>query len=553
MPWTIYRYILKQLLRLLASALVVLVVVISLAASIKPLSEGLLEPLSMVKYVLFLTPTMLGFTAPFAAAFAGTMVYSRMEADNEVVACRAGGVGYAKLLAPAMGLGLAMSVTLFYLSNWVVPSFYRRAATMLEADFTRMLVTQIEQGRTVNLGRMILYADAVDDTQPPPVIPDSVNQPSKLIRLRGVAAGRTDGLGRLRNDAVAREADLLFYHITGQTWVTLRLRDLTYHDAAKGDLISVEEWIVPQVRLPTPFRNSPRFMSWSELSDMRRSPDLFDQVMHRKRQLVDAIATEKIAASIESHFSPGTGNPKPLVLLGPHDGDSYTLRAQSCVRDGTTLSMTGAAGEPVRFEYTRPGLATRVIDAAEARAWIEPRQLNQEPRIAIELRDAVVRDDAGRIAAAEHETLTLPRARLNTSVAGPMHGMTARRLTDLADRELPNVTEVAEAADEVRLAETKIVRKIVAQLHGRTALAAACTMVLLLSVILSMTMSGAMPLVIYFWSFAPAVVVVIATRSGENLSGDLQIAQGVGTAAIWSANALLGACVAVLFRRLNNS
>ena len=70
MPWTLYRHILKELLKVMVPTTVVLVLVISFAAAIKPLADGLLEPRALVRFVLFLTPTMLQFALPFAAAFA---------------------------------------------------------------------------------------------------------------------------------------------------------------------------------------------------------------------------------------------------------------------------------------------------------------------------------------------------------------------------------------------------------------------------------------------------------------------------------------------------
>ena len=194
MPWTIYRYIFKDLLKLLVTATLVLVLVISFAAAIKPLSEGLLGPKALLKYVLFLAPTMLSFILPFAAALSSTLVFSRIVEDNELVVCRASGIGYRMILLPVIFLGLMLTLSLFFLSNWVVPSYYRHAALMLEKDMMQVIVSQVEQMRPVTLGNIVLYADAVDDSHAAPVIPGDSVQPSKLIRLRGVAVVATSSL-----------------------------------------------------------------------------------------------------------------------------------------------------------------------------------------------------------------------------------------------------------------------------------------------------------------------------------------------------------------------
>ena len=94
MPWTLYWYILRDLLKLLALATAVLVLVISAAVAIKPLSDGLLGPVALVKFILYTMPTTLQFALPFGAAFASTIVFNRMAADNEIVACSASGMSY---------------------------------------------------------------------------------------------------------------------------------------------------------------------------------------------------------------------------------------------------------------------------------------------------------------------------------------------------------------------------------------------------------------------------------------------------------------------------
>ena len=104
MPWTLYRYILKDLLKLLVFTTVVLTVVISFAASIKPMSEGLLSPGSMFRFIIYTVPTMVQFAVPFAGTFAGTMVFNRMVNDNEILACAAGGISYRALLVPVISL-----------------------------------------------------------------------------------------------------------------------------------------------------------------------------------------------------------------------------------------------------------------------------------------------------------------------------------------------------------------------------------------------------------------------------------------------------------------
>mgnify|MGYP002626823928 CR=1 FL=1 len=89
MPFTLYRYMLWELLRLMAIATVVLIQVMSIAASIKPLSEGIFDGPTYIRFVFYMMPSMLEFALPFAGAFAATLLYCRMTNDNEILACTA--------------------------------------------------------------------------------------------------------------------------------------------------------------------------------------------------------------------------------------------------------------------------------------------------------------------------------------------------------------------------------------------------------------------------------------------------------------------------------
>lgn len=75
--------------------------------------------------ILKLAPLTLGHVAPWAllvaAATAGTLVYGRMSAENEVTAMRACGIGSFRILAPALLFGLALSAVAYPLAEWVTP------------------------------------------------------------------------------------------------------------------------------------------------------------------------------------------------------------------------------------------------------------------------------------------------------------------------------------------------------------------------------------------------------------------------------------------------
>ncbi len=541
MPWLIYRYILKDMLKLLAISSVVLVLVISFAAAIKPLSEGLLGAQALIKYVLYLAPTMLGFILPFSGAFASTLVFSRLAGDNELVACRAAGIGYRTILIPVVFLGLVLTLGLFYLGNWVVPSFYRQAALMLEKDVVQVIVNQVQQQRPITLGDVVVYADAADDSQPPPVIPGDAVQPTKLIRLRGVAVGQLDDRGRLRSDSTAQKAEILLYRVDQQTWVTMHLENVVYYDAVRGDLVAIQQWSMPQVLLPSPLKDDPRFLSWPEVRRLREKPELYDRIKKVKQRLAGAIATERIFSQIRgavlSQTADGAGGAR---LIGAHSQEVYVVDAPGVTRDGQTLSLESRGAAPVRVTYQKDGRITRRSEAKRATVWVEMADPQPEPWVRLQMHEARTYDPQAQRHGTEHTTVLLPRGRWATPVLEPLKQMHSTQLHALARQQHPDTKVVSEAAVMLRHQIVYLIdRRVEAQLHKRAALPVACMLLMVLGAVLGMKLGVAVPLVTYLWSFLSAVVVVVISNSGENLAAHPELSISTGLFVIWLGNLLL--------------
>ncbi len=557
MPWTLYRYIFKDLLKLLVMSSAVLVILISFAAATKPLSEGLLGPDALAKYVLYLAPTMLGFILPFSSAFASTLVFSRMVNDNELLVCRAGGISYRMILLPVVFLGLSMTLGLFYLGNWVVPSFYRRAAVMLEKDMMQVIVSQVSQMRPVTLGDMVLYADAVDDSQPPPVIPGQPIQPVKLIRLRGVAVGQLDQRGRLRSDSTADKADVLLYRVENQTWATVNLENVVYYDALRGDLFFTEQWAMPQLLLPSPLKDDPRFLTWPQMRDLGDSPERYDQIRYRKHELAQTIAVEGLMRQVSTLLVDQPVGQREVTLVNAQGTEHYILTSPVVQRDthqvgsdGRKMRLSAKGAVPVRVQYRRDDQVTRRIEAAGALLWIEPGDPQPEPWVRVELRDAKVVDSGQEGRGTEHSTVLLPRSRWPTNVLGPLSRLRSGQLLSVAHQDYANVAPVAEAASAMRQLIIHLFRRIVAQLNERAALAVACLLMMVLGAVLSMKIGGGMPLVTYFWSFMSAIVVVMISHSGENLASHPDVSRVTGLSVIWLGHLWLAVIVAGIYLRL---
>ncbi len=549
MPWTLYRYITAELLKLLAVTTAVLVVVISIAAAIGPMTEGLLGPWAMMKFIGFTAPTMLVFALPFAAAFASTLVYLRLASDNEVLACSASGMSYRAILAPVIALGLVLTMSLFLLSNFVLPQFWRAAQETAESDMLTVLVGQLQRNKAFDrFGDVVIYAD--DAVQhPPPTLAEAELQPTRWIELMGVAIGQLDSEGVQVSDATAERANVLLFRDRDRSWVTIRLREAMYYDPARGQLGYTSQLDLPPFQLPNPMRERPRFFSWPELRQLNHHPERFDRVRTRRDELARAIGARWLHTTMIAALE----DRGELELERPGEGDRYRLHGGSWqVEDeGPRIVLEAEAGRPVRVEYHSPRFAPRRFDAERVTIGSRHRAPEAQPAALVTLENVRVYDP--RVDGfTEHARLSLPRLRWPAPVLeAPPESLSPGELMAMAEADASaGAVEVSRTARAMASQITMLGRQIEGQLHDRAASSVACLLLMLLGAVLSLHMRGQMPLAVYFWSFMLAIVTILLIYAGTRTVRNPDLPLVVGLAVLWSGNAMLAVIVTRAYRQV---
>lgn len=548
MPWTLYRYILHDLVKVLTLSTVVLVLVISVAAAIKPLSDGVLDAVSMAKFVFYTTPTMVQFVLPVAGAFASTLVYSRMTANNEIFACSVSGLSYRAIALPVVVLGLGLTLAAYFSSNFVVPTFYRTTKQIVQHDLTELLVNCVQQGRPLILDDqgLILYADEATQIEPTAEMIRQLQSdmpPTQLVMLSGLAVAELDAQGRVGSDNTAEKAVALLFEVDGQTWVTLRLENVARFLPMKGEWGFSDGVDHPQFAIESPFRDHPRFLTWTELRRLSREPDRYDKVREAKQQLVAAIAAERLLQQIRRTLKGG------IILSGPGD-QTYELISPTVERAGQNLNLASRDQIMVRLEkFTSDRPAVQFL-APVGRLWIEVDGPVLEPRVSIELSDVRVLDRRLSDRGTEKSVETVKRVRWPEPLLDSIDQ--EHSVLELLDSssEFGHVPAVREAHATLRYQLKRLVRRIIGQVSERMATSISCVLVLLLGALLSMHMRSSLPLVIYLYSFLLTVVAVIITRSGGNLIINLDYSATVGLLVIWSGDLVLVAAIGLTYWKL---
>lgn len=122
-PWTVYRYVLGDLLRVTLLAIFAVSLLYTMLAAYQTVRSGL--GLGFIWPLLARTLAYpLYFSLPVSFLFAVTLVLGRMAGDLEITALRTQGFSYRQIYAPVIALGVALSGVSFYLNGWLVPNVH---------------------------------------------------------------------------------------------------------------------------------------------------------------------------------------------------------------------------------------------------------------------------------------------------------------------------------------------------------------------------------------------------------------------------------------------
>lgn len=570
MPLTLYRYILKDIIKMLALSTGALVTVISFAAAIKPLSDGLLDFGGLLKFVAVTAPTMLVYALPFSTAFAVTLAFSRLANDNEITACSAGGLSYSIILLPVALLGAVLMVFLFVMSNWVLPPFNQMALSLIQKDAMRVLVHQLRHGEPVVMGDYKIFALEAEEA-PPPRLENSPLQPDQLVLLRGVAVGKLDPLTQeTLSDHTAEAADILVFRDGGRTWVQFRLTNPLYFDEndASGSLAvgADQAEMLPNVELPNRFKDKPRTMTWGELTAISADPQSHPRSIVERNKLVEVLLDEELLARVqqalqaqaERYIAPTPGTPDGEIhgvrMNGAREQEYFVISAPQVVRDGDALVVNASATRPLRIDhYEQSRLSRRFEARGESRITAAPMQAGTEPRITIDLRDVMMIDPRRPDRTTERRELRLNRMWWPQELAPVFANVPATDLIEQAQSRFAHSRQAMRSSKSLSNHLSRLVSRVIAEFHERAATAFGCLLAAMLGALLSIRLRGRVPLVVYFWTFLAVLGTTIVLQTGSRLAGDPSHSLVSGLAILWSGAVALAGIIGFVYAKVSRN
>lgn len=561
--------------RLIALSCAVLVAVIAFAAAVKPLADGLLGPVDALRFMTLAIVPMLAYALPFAAGFGATLAYHRMAQDNELLASYAGGISHRSLLVPAAAVGLVLAVGLSVLNEQAIPRFLTVMERMITQDLSQVMVRRLERGKSAEIGGFEISADRVYRMEDPP------EGAFSSLLLQGVVAVEPDATGHVNAQMVVETALVSLYRgseldtanraaiAPDDTAAVITFRNGTGRLSSTGQRAIIDENTLPPVRIPNPFRDDPKFLTWGELRELRSEPERMNFIDERRRELAGGLASKKAQTDILGALESGRparfatssfGQPQEVVLRAtdpePFDGGWHlepthdTGRVEVSVYNEATGSIDRFSAMAADLIVKRPESADPTRPAPRAGVLFEVMLFDAELQSSADPRLSA---DPGLIRKLPEYTLDRLEA-----TGDPIEKLTDQRAATLVRSAEVYTKEgtpdydpaIAEAVRRLAYDLASLQREITSKQHERMAFAAACFVMVLTGAVTAIRLKHAMPLVVYLWSFFPALFTVILIASGQQTihgSG----AWPFGVPLMWSGVAGLGVYCLLTLRAIS--
>ena len=539
MPRLIFRYILTDLLRLIGLTTLVLVTVIAFGATVKPLAgDRLLDVGQTLRFLGLAIVPMLQYALPFAAGFGATLGFQRMTAENEIQAMAASGISYRRILLPVLALGIALTLIMVLLTQWIIPRFWSSIEQILETDVTKIFAASIRRHEPFLHGDMQIYADeiVVQEGQ------ESEGGPDMRMVLFKVAAAELDDQKRIKTDVTANQAVVDVYRRNGRTYLKLAMRDTVIYESETGTLAQSDRVAPPRpIVIPSAFRDHAKAMTQGQLLALRRNPDDFAQVIRAKLDLAHAIHDAQARTAINQQLR----TQGRVEFYGPSERDgSYLVIADGLNDNRFELNVGG----PIEILHSVQGTPHLRMRAKRARVEAQAGEvLGSAVVFSLMLDDVEVTDLREGGMPNRRPSLVVGLLRVDVGATENLETLTSDQL--VAHAQTINGFQI-KLADPIVALQRRVERlklEITSHLSSRYALSTTALLLVLLGSILSMVLRGSLPLAIYMWAFIPAIVDLVLITTGGQLVRDGRV---FGHVLMWSGNGLIVLFIAVCYKRL---
>ena len=503
-PWTLQRYILREMGKTFILAAAVLTGALGLGGSVQQMLElKQATPGQLLELMAFVLPVAAALTLPIAALFSAAATYGRLSADNEFIACRASGINLHLLFLPALALGVLSAAVTFVCMNFIIPRMVMNLMQIVGDNPVAWLEQRLHRPEGLKFENHRIYADSIDS--------DSDGN----IYLNGVAFVEME-----RNEwtryGTAQQIRLRLDRDQRRLSIAGTMTGLTLFDRKENQFSQVGQQEIAAPDVPFLLRHEIKFLTLGELIHFWRAPQTWPPVIDSLERLQLAIMRDAARQTILKSW-----NQDKAILLGPFliTGEKMVSppgedvveisNATICERPSTSAGVLRCPGTPLANGH-RHYQAQRVA--------LEPVR-GRTGEIRIEA-FTVSATEGGRTVEAARQSLgpvTIPLPALQGEAAPDFESMLAEEPAGVASQG------VEKRREEARNWLYGTYRRIVATMQERSAFTFSVLVLVILGAGLGIVFRGAHAATAFGISFIPSLLVIVLIVMGR------QMAQNAGT------------------------
>lgn len=559
--WTLLGHITFELWRYVLLTTAVLVLVTAFGATVQHYAKGLLSAVDTLKFMGLAAVPMLAYAVPFSGAMAGTLAYHRLAQDREIMAAQAGGMSLFMLLTPAIVTGVVLTATLGLLSEQVIPRFLQKMSQVASGQAAGLISRAIERGEAVRVEGFLLYADRVFT---PEATDPSVQ--SHLVLL-GAHLIKLDPQGNMVSWGAAERADL---------WV-MKPREVTEDDRQKQEDIGAPGTRVSEViyrvrdavgdagpmadgkvgefqdtwYMPGGGGDSPKFLTWGEMRQAARNPDPLGPIDAARRDLAFHYALRMVIGRTIDELRVG----QAVQMLGA-DGSTLILRAGGIEwnEPEKAWQLLPRGSQPIVVErYRDMGGGRRAVDRFELESGEIEAALTGDPTnrgmeltlLGENVRTAAAqRPDADTLVGGVRQAMTLGPLKVTDDPVSASLAMSSTQLLAAVaahnERWGGEDPFLAPPTRDLQNRIAKLRKQILGKHHERLALSASALVLAIAGAVAAIRFQEAPPLTAYLGAFLPALGMVLAISTGQQMVDDYG---PVGLPILWGGPVVLAGLV----------
>lgn len=584
---TLFWYVFKDLLRVFVMASGALAGIMSFGGLLRPLTQQGLEMGQVGRMLAYFTPAMTAYSLPVAALFSATVVYGRLSADNELTACRAGGVSLGPFFGmafPGLLFGLLVAIISLLFLCFIVPTYTLKVEKVIYSNLAKLIANRIERTHEIRFASANIFAQRaylppydpknptrqqvvlegvsiVQYEKPPGAI--AAKKPGKPGEEVG-ALEETSSINRSAQGKVPKEfllASSATIDITerddDQVSLVIGLEGGTKfpREFRGGMQAGIGTTQFGPTEMPSPIKEDTKFMNVGRLQDLYKNPEQSRKVATVIADFVRRDQTRMYIESLARQLNAGEdlkAGVAPRFVQFKGGGSKITLSldptAPAVVLDpsGDELIVEGTKPGTVTYERTDDG--ERSLQAArELRIKVHPDTPRKLMNVTVELMGRSPGGGTSRPVSGNYSSV----------IEVPM----PPEILALKDRKVATYlgsTQVARGdKDRLRRELIVLVNNILAESNGRASFAVSCLILVLVGSALGMMFRSGNFLTAFAISFVPALVCITLIVAGQQTCHAVPFKIDsqpnplkLGLTLIWSGNVINFAIATVLLWRL---